>query len=74
MTDTIFAVSSGQPPAAIAVIRVSGPAAFAAAEQLGGPLPQARRASLRTLKDAGGAVLDSALLLCFPGPATEVGS
>ncbi len=54
MTDTIFAVSSGQPPAAIAVIRVSGPAAFAAAERLGGRLPEARRASLRTLKDGAG--------------------
>ncbi|WP_267435613.1 tRNA uridine-5-carboxymethylaminomethyl(34) synthesis GTPase MnmE [Sphingomonas sp. GM_Shp_1] len=73
MTDTIFAVSSGQPPAAIAVIRVSGPAAFAAAERLGGRLPEPRRASLRTLKDAGGAVLDSALLLRFPGPATATG-
>lgn len=73
MSDTIFAVSSGQPPAAIAVIRVSGPAAFAAAERLGGRLPEARRASLRTLKDAAGAVLDSALLLCFPGPTTATG-
>lgn len=73
MTDTIFAVSSGQPPAAIAVIRVSGPAAFAVAERLGGRLPEPRRASLRTLRDGAGAVLDSALLLCFPGPATATG-
>lgn len=73
MTDTFFAVSSGQPPAAIAVIRVSGPVAFAAAERLGGPLPEPRRASLRTLKDGAGAVLDSALLLRFPGPATATG-
>jgi len=73
MTDTIFAVSSGQPPAAIAVIRVSGPTAFSAAERLGGRLPEARRASLRTLKDGAGAVLDSALVLCFPGPTTATG-
>ncbi len=73
MTDTIFAVSSGQPPAAIAVIRVSGPMAFSAAERLGGHLPQARRAGLRTLKDGAGAVLDSALVLCFPGPTTATG-
>ena len=32
---TIFAVSSGRPPAAIAVVRVSGPQALAAAEALG---------------------------------------
>lgn len=73
MADTIFAVSSGQPPAAIAVIRVSGPEAFAAAEALCGRLPAPRRASLRTLKDGAGAVLDSALMLCFPGPATATG-
>lgn len=73
MTDTIFAVSSGQPPAAIAVIRVSGPAAFAAAERLGGRLPEPRMARLRSLRDGEGAVLDSALVLCFPGPATATG-
>ena len=73
MADTIFAVSSGQPPAAIAVIRVSGPAAFGTAERMGGRLPEPRRASLRTLKDGAGAVLDSALMLCFPGPATATG-
>ncbi|MDY0959277.1 tRNA uridine-5-carboxymethylaminomethyl(34) synthesis GTPase MnmE [Sphingomonas sp. CFBP8993] len=73
MTDTIFAVSSGQPPAAIAVIRVSGPAAIAAAERMGGQRPAPRRASLRTLRDGAGAVLDSALVLYFPGPATATG-
>ena len=30
--DTIFALSSGRPPAAVAVIRSSGPQAFAACE------------------------------------------
>lgn len=73
MTDTIFAVSSGQPPAAIAVIRVSGPVAFAVAERLGGRLPAPRRAGLRPLRDGEGALLDSALMLCFPGPATATG-
>ncbi|WP_454278738.1 tRNA uridine-5-carboxymethylaminomethyl(34) synthesis GTPase MnmE [Sphingomonas sp. Marseille-Q8236] len=73
MTDTIFAVSSGQPPAAIAVIRVSGPVAFAVAERLGGRLPAPRRAGLRSLRDGEGALLDSALMLCFPGPATATG-
>ena len=72
MTDTIFAVSSGQPPAAIAVIRVSGPAALAAAERLGGRLPEARRASLRTLKDGAGAVLGLAPSACFPRLSTCV--
>lgn len=73
MTDTIFAVSSGTPPCAIAVVRVSGPDAGNAIERLAGSLPEPRRASLRTLRDAGGALLDSALVLWFPGPRTATG-
>ncbi|WP_374944231.1 tRNA uridine-5-carboxymethylaminomethyl(34) synthesis GTPase MnmE [Sphingomonas sp.] len=70
---TIFAVSSGRPPAAIAVIRCSGPGAFAAARALAGTLPAPRTASLRRLRDADGALLDAALMLCFPGPASATG-
>ncbi|HSI17645.1 MAG TPA: tRNA uridine-5-carboxymethylaminomethyl(34) synthesis GTPase MnmE [Sphingomonas sp.] len=71
--DTIFAVSSGAPPAAIAIIRVSGPAAFTASAALAGPMPQARKAALRVLRDAAGAVLDRALVLAFPGPNSATG-
>ena len=39
--DTIFALSSGAPPAAIASIRISGPDALAAATCMAGPLPPA---------------------------------
>lgn len=73
MTDTIVALSSGRPPAAIGVIRVSGPAAFMAMRAVAGSLPEARRAGLRVLRDAAGAVLDRALVLCFPGPASTTG-
>ncbi|MEC7400265.1 MAG: tRNA uridine-5-carboxymethylaminomethyl(34) synthesis GTPase MnmE, partial [Pseudomonadota bacterium] len=73
MTDTIFAVSSGTPPCAIAVIRISGPEAGDAVRRLAGSLPDPRRASLRTLRDADGALLDSALTLWFPGPRTATG-
>lgn len=71
--DTIYAVSSGRPPAAIAVLRISGPAAMAAATQLAGSLPSPRRAALRRLTDHDEAVLDQALVLVFPGPATATG-
>ncbi|MGA1798266.1 tRNA uridine-5-carboxymethylaminomethyl(34) synthesis GTPase MnmE [Sphingomonas sp. 4RDLI-65] len=70
---TIFAVSSGRPPGAIAVVRISGPQAFAAAEALAGPLPAARHASLRGLRDADGALIDRALVIVFPGPRTATG-
>lgn len=71
--DTIFALSSGAPPAAIAVLRISGPSAVNSAEALAGSVPEARRASLRTLRDASGEVLDRALLLVFPGPDSATG-
>ena len=73
MTDTIFALSSGSPPAAIGVIRISGPAAAGAPERLAGSLPAPRTTSLRTLKDGEGGVLDRALVLFFDGPRTATG-
>ena len=72
-SDTIFAVSSGRPPAGIAVIRISGPRAMAAATVLAGRLPPPRRAALRGLRGNDGALLDRALVLVFPGPATATG-
>src|SRR5947209_11436594 len=69
-TPTIFALSSGRPPAAIAVVRVSGPRAADAVIALGGKLPEPRRAALRRLRHDG-ALLDEALVLWFPGPNTE---
>ncbi len=73
-TDTIAALASGRPPAAIAVIRISGPAALAVTRQIAGPLPPPRRMSLRALTDpASGTLLDSALVAIFPGPATASG-
>ena len=75
MTATIFALSSGQPPAAIGVIRISGPEAFAAVRWLAGGLPPPRRASLRTLRTSptDATHLDRALVLVFPGPWTATG-
>ncbi|HSG33443.1 MAG TPA: tRNA uridine-5-carboxymethylaminomethyl(34) synthesis GTPase MnmE [Sphingomonadaceae bacterium] len=71
--DTIFALSSGQPPAAIAVLRISGPQAGAALVELAGGLPRPRQARLRTLRGENGEMLDRALVLWFPGPATATG-
>lgn len=72
--DTIFALSSGAPPAAIAIVRISGPKAFEAAVKLAGRVPRSRRASLATLRDpADGTFLDQALILTFEGPETATG-
>ena len=72
---TIAALASGRPPAAIAVIRLSGPNAFGALAALMGPeLPPPRRLSLRTLRDPVTQVmLDRALVVVFPGPYTASG-
>ncbi|MFA5969830.1 MAG: tRNA uridine-5-carboxymethylaminomethyl(34) synthesis GTPase MnmE, partial [Sphingomonas sp.] len=71
---TIFAVSSGTPPAAIAVMRISGPAACAAGRALCGALPPPRQASLRAVRHpVSGDLLDRAILLWFDGPATATG-
>ncbi|MPZ41392.1 MAG: tRNA uridine-5-carboxymethylaminomethyl(34) synthesis GTPase MnmE [Rhizobiales bacterium] len=72
--DTIFALSSGRPPAAIAVVRVSGPRARAALEALTGRVPQPRQAALANVRDAAtGEAIDQALALWFPGPRSETG-
>lgn len=73
MQDSIFALSSGAPPAAIAVMRISGPSAGAALRALAGRLPKPRHASLALLRDGRGEALDNALILWFPGPATATG-
>ena len=72
--DTIFALSSGRPPAAISVIRISGPGAHAAGERIAGSLPEPRTAAVRELRDPQtGDVLDEALVLRFDAPATSTG-
>ncbi len=73
MGETIFALSSGSPPAAIAVVRVSGPGAGSALRALAGPLPEPRKASFRTIRNTADDILDRALVLWFPGPATATG-
>ncbi len=72
MTDTIFALSSGSPPAAVAVVRISGPRADAALETLAGKLPEPRVATLATLRWQGER-LDRALVLRFQGPHSATG-
>ena len=72
--DTIFALSSGRPPAAISVIRISGSHAHDAGTQLAGELPDARTAGVREIRHPQSReVLDQALVLRFDGPASSTG-
>ena len=70
--DTIFALGSGQLPAALGVMRISGPGAGLALERLAGAWPAPRRASLRRLLDPRDGA-DRALVLWFPGPKSATG-
>lgn len=63
--DTIYALSTAQGKAGVAVIRISGPHAFEVVKALAGDVPTPRKASLRVLTDAQGVRLDEALVLTF---------
>ena len=72
---TIFALSSGRGRAGIAVLRVSGPGAGGALRTLAGKVPVPRAATVARLgyTTKGSVVLDHAMVLWFPGPASATG-
>ncbi|WP_420839988.1 tRNA uridine-5-carboxymethylaminomethyl(34) synthesis GTPase MnmE [Allorhizobium sonneratiae] len=70
---TIFALSTGSLPSGVAVIRLSGPRMETVVAKLCGSLPKPRQASLRTIHLSNGQVLDSGLVIVFPGPASFTG-
>lgn len=71
--DTVYALSTAQGKAGVAVIRVSGPDALSAAEALCGDVPPYRVASHRVLRDLDGKRLDEALVLTFPKAGSFTG-
>lgn len=71
--DTIFALSSGLPPAGIGIVRVTGPQAGAALIALAGHLPRPRHAMRATFRNAAGDPLDDGLALFFPAPHSVTG-
>jgi len=70
---TIFALSSGRPPSAIALVRVSGSQAGKVLAALVGKLPSPRMATRALLGDVGQRPIDDAVVLWFPGPASATG-
>ncbi len=72
--DTIFALSSGRGPAAIAVVRISGARAGEALKRLSGKIPAPRQAALARIRDPqSNDIIDEALALWFPAPHSETG-
>jgi tRNA modification GTPase len=70
---TIFALSSGRPPNAISVVRVSGGHAGAILGSLAGRIPSPRRAARALIRDANQQPIDDAVVLWFPGPKSATG-
>src|SRR5664280_2526995 len=70
---TIFALSSGRPPSAISIVRVSGPQAGTALISLAGKIPVRRMATRVLLRDGNQQPIDDAVILWFPGPASATG-
>jgi tRNA modification GTPase len=70
---TIFALSSGRPPSAIAIVRVSGPQAGKVVTAVAGKVPSPRLATRALLRDIGQRPIDDAVVLWFPGPASATG-
>lgn len=70
--DTIFALSSGPPPAGVAVVRISGPQVLSALQSLIDSLPEPRVATLRSIRGRD-SVIDRGLVLFFPAPASFTG-
>lgn len=71
--NTICALSSGRLPAAIAVVRLSGPHALEVARVMGGPLPEPGRLVRRSIRRRNGDLIDRALVVVFKGPHSETG-
>src|SRR5213083_2016094 len=71
--ETIFALSSGRAPSAIAIVRISGPQAGQALAALAGKMPAARVATRALLHGLGQQPIDEAVVLWFAGPASATG-
>ncbi|MBA3908619.1 MAG: tRNA uridine-5-carboxymethylaminomethyl(34) synthesis GTPase MnmE [Rhodobacter sp.] len=70
--DTIYATATARGRSGVAVVRISGPNAFAAGQALCGSLPAPRLAGLRRLTWQG-VLLDEALVLTFATGASFTG-
>jgi len=71
--DTIAAIATPPGNGGVGVIRISGPAVVAIAGQLSSKVLKPRYAMFSKFLDADGGVIDSGLVIYFPGPASFTG-
>jgi tRNA modification GTPase len=72
-TDTIAAIATAPGRGGVAIVRVSGPDAFAVARTLTGAGPTPGRIAFRRLSARDGALIDRAVVLAFRAPASYTG-
>ncbi len=73
-TETVYAVATGGLPAAIAIVRLSGPGCRFAIETMIGKMPEPRKAERTRFNDPGdGTAIDEGIVLWFPGPKSFTG-
>jgi tRNA modification GTPase len=70
---TIFALATARGKSGVAVIRISGPQAFAVCHALAGTVPEPGCFSYCAIRSAKGALLDRGLVLAFRGPRSFTG-
>jgi tRNA modification GTPase len=71
---TIFALSSGQGRAGVAVVRICGPAAGSVLDKMAGPRARPRFAAFRRIRHPQtGEVIDHGLAFWFAAPKSETG-
>nr|WP_198586003.1 tRNA uridine-5-carboxymethylaminomethyl(34) synthesis GTPase MnmE [Pararhizobium haloflavum] len=70
---TIFALASGGLPAGVAIIRVSGPDVRFVLQTMTGRVPEARVATLVSIRSRNGQAIDKGLVLYFPAPNSFTG-
>ena len=71
--DTIAAVATAPGRVGVAIVRMSGPDAFAIAEKVAGRPVEPARVSLRSLRSSDGSVVDEAVVVAFKAPRSYTG-
>jgi tRNA modification GTPase len=71
--DTIAAVATPAGRGGVGVVRISGQEAPRIARTVAGRLPEARRATLASFRDATGGAIDEGIMLYFPAPHSYTG-
>lgn len=71
--DTIYAPATPAGKSALAIVRMSGPLVQEAFRRLCGKVPEARQATLATVKSDDGSPIDQAIILYFPAECSPTG-